>query len=102
MWKKTSENELLKGSVGFDFDDEMEEMENMSIGDLAKKTGFSFGKIKNLIDMIEKDNYMTFSREDEKVVLNDSDAVVLESLLTQKDEFEGSWKELLLNYFKGE
>ncbi|HEO3048744.1 TPA: cell division protein FtsK [Streptococcus agalactiae] len=100
--EKTSENELLKGSVGFDFDDEMEEMENMSIGDLAKKTGFSFGKIKNLIDMIEKDNYMTFSREDEKVVLNDSDAVVLESLLTQKDEFEGSWKELLLNYFKGE
>ncbi|MCC9938329.1 cell division protein FtsK, partial [Streptococcus agalactiae] len=48
--EKTSENELLKGSVGFDFDDEMEEMENMSIGDLAKKTGFSFGKIKNLID----------------------------------------------------
>lgn len=100
--EKTSDNELPKGSVGFDFDDEMEEMENMSIGDLAKKTGFSFGKIKNLIDMIEKDNYMTFSREDEKVVLNDSDAVVLESLLTQKDEFEGSWKELLLNYFKGE
>lgn len=74
----------------------------MSIGDLAKKTGFSFGKIKNLIDMIEKDGYMTFNREDERVVLTDSDAVILNSLLTQKDKFDGSWKELLLNYFKGE
>lgn len=74
----------------------------MSIGDLAKKIGFSFSKIKNLIDMIEKDGYMTFNREDEKIVLNESDAVVLESLLIQKEDFEGSWKELLSMYFMGE
>ncbi|HEP3126684.1 TPA: cell division protein FtsK [Streptococcus pyogenes] len=100
--EKTSDNELPKGSIGFDFEEEMEEINHMSIGDLAKKTGFSFGKIKNLIDMIEKDGYMTFNREDERVVLTDSDAVILNSLLTQKDKFDGSWKELLLNYFKGE
>ncbi len=51
--------------------------------------------------MIEKDDYMTFNREDERIVLNDYEAVILESLLTQKDEFEGSWKELLLSYFRG-
>ena len=73
----------------------------MSIADLVKKTGFSFSKIKNLIDMIEKDDYMTFNREDERIVLNDYEAVILESLLTQKDEFEGSWKELLSSYFRG-
>ncbi|PIA85355.1 FtsK/SpoIIIE domain-containing protein [Streptococcus parauberis] len=99
--KTTSENKLTKASDGSNFVVEMEEVENMSIADLVKKTGFSFSKIKNLIDMIEKDDYMTFNREDERIVLNDYEAVILESLLTQKDEFEGSWKELLLSYFRG-
>ncbi|HEL0663248.1 cell division protein FtsK [Streptococcus equi subsp. zooepidemicus] len=78
-----------------------EVVETMGLGDLAKASGFTFGKIKNVIDMIEKDNYMTFARLEDKVVLSEADAVVLVNLLTQKESFEGSWKELLSQYFTG-
>lgn len=80
-------------------DDNQEE--TMSLGDLVKTSGFTFGKIKNVIDMIEKDNYMTFTRVEDKIVLSEADTVVLVSLLTQKDNFEGSWKDLLSQYFTG-
>lgn len=83
-------------------DYDMEEYQKLSIGDLSRKIDVSFGKIKNLIDMIEKDGYKQFDREDEKVSLDEADCKILENLLTEKDKFEGSWKELLNIYFKGE
>ncbi|MBE3601287.1 FtsK/SpoIIIE domain-containing protein [Streptococcus agalactiae] len=83
-------------------DYDMEEYQKLSIGDLSRKIDVSFGKIKNLIDMIEKDGYKEFDREDEKVSLDEADCKILENLLTEKDKFEGSWKELLNIYFKGE
>lgn len=85
--------------IGGFMDDNQEE--TMSLGDLVKTSGFTFGKIKNVIDMIEKDNYMTFTRVEDKIVLSEADTVVLVSLLTQKDNFEGSWKDLLSQYFTG-
>lgn len=81
---------------------DMEEYQKLSIGELFRKVNVSFGKIKNLIDMIEKDGYKQFDREDEKVSLDEADCKILEKLLIEKAKFEGSWKELLSIYFKGE
>ncbi|MSU87139.1 cell division protein FtsK [Streptococcus dysgalactiae subsp. dysgalactiae] len=96
---KMSENEK---SYNSEEDFEMEEEIKLSIGDLSRKIDMSFGKIKNLIDMIEKDEYKTFDREDDKIVLDEGDCIILENLLFEKETFDGSWKELLRLYFKGE
>lgn len=81
---------------------DMEEYQKLSIGELSRKVNVSFGKIKNLIDLIEKEGYKQFDREEEKVSLDEADCKILEKLLIEKAKFEGSWKELLSIYFKGE
>lgn len=66
---------------------------------LSKQLDKKSQSIRNLISLIEEGGHHQFTMIDGKYQFSDADIAVLSSLFRQKEEFDGTWKDLLLLYF---
>ncbi|MGT2896013.1 FtsK/SpoIIIE domain-containing protein [Streptococcus entericus] len=84
-----------------DFSDfeETEDVETIDMTVLSKQLGKKPQVIRHLIGLMEEGEYYQFLMVDGKYQFSEADSVVLGSLFSQKETFDGTWKDLLSLYF---
>lgn len=76
--------------------------EKLSVSDVAEETGKTFSQITKLVSLLEQEDYHRFIREDGNILFLNDEVQLLARLFEKKEEFEGTWKQLLSQYFTGE
>lgn len=101
-----SQNEEVSEEIVADFEDDVEEnvmAEVISTRVFAKDVDKSDGMVKKVVAQIEELGLRSFGRDESNyVVLSDEDQVVLRSLFENKETFNGTWLEMIKDYFGAE
>ena len=106
--KKATEGQSIVQEKLEPFD--VEEMEEMpledevlfSVMDVAKETKKSFSQVTKLVALLEEEDYHQFTREEGNIIFSDYELQLVSRLFEKKENFTGTWKQLLSQYFTGE
>lgn len=77
----------------------MEEEQMIGAKEFSKDLGKSLAQLVKLVAMLEENNYRNFKREEGEILFSVEDVQLLERLFQKKEEYSGTWKELLSDYF---
>ena len=106
--KKATESQSIAEEELEPFD--VEEMEEMpledevlfSVMDVVKETKKSFSQVTKLVALLEEEDYHQFTREEGNIIFSDDELQLVSRLFEKKENFTGTWKQLLSQYFTGE
>ena len=70
----------------------------LSLNTFAKNAEISVSTLRNLVKYIEEQDY-TFTRADNRIMLDKADISLLEELLTEKEQSGLSYKQVVLEHF---
>lgn len=106
--KKATEGQSIVQEKLEPFD--VEEMEEIpledevlfSVMDVAKETKKSFSQVTKLVALLEEEDYHQFTREEGNIIFSDDELQLVSRLFEKKENFTGTWKQLLSQYFTGE
>ncbi|WP_229089987.1 FtsK/SpoIIIE domain-containing protein [Streptococcus constellatus] len=76
--------------------------ERLSVSDVVEETEKTFSQITKLVSLLEQEDYHQFTREDGNILFSNDEVQLLTRLFEKKEVFEGTWKQLLSQYFTGE
>ncbi|MDW7798754.1 FtsK/SpoIIIE domain-containing protein [Streptococcus canis] len=75
-----------------------EDTQLLALNDFAKEKSIPISTLRNLVKYIEEQDYV-FSREANRIVLDDADVELLETLLTLKDMSGQPYKQVVIDHF---